>query len=78
MSDSEVHQKTQAEVLRDIFCGIKGREPEDDEELKSWLTSLKGKRRRSSTLPTFLAGAKRDDHSSAQCGLTIHRWLVRA
>jgi hypothetical protein len=43
MSDSEVHQKTQAEVLRDIFCGIKGREPEDDEELKSWLTSPEGK-----------------------------------
>jgi hypothetical protein len=43
MSDTEVHQKTQAEVLRDIFCGIKGRDPENDEELKSWLTSPEGK-----------------------------------
>jgi hypothetical protein len=43
MSDAEVRQKTQDEILRDIFCGIKGREPENDEELKSWLTSPEGK-----------------------------------
>ena len=43
MSDSEVHPKTETEVLRDIFCGIKGREPETDEELKAWLASPEGK-----------------------------------
>jgi hypothetical protein len=43
MSYSEVHHKSQAEVLRDVFCGIKGREPESEEELKSWLTSPEGK-----------------------------------
>jgi hypothetical protein len=43
MSDAEVRQKTQDEILRDIFSGIKGREPENDEELKSWLTSPEGK-----------------------------------
>ncbi len=43
MSDSDIHQKTQAEVLRDIFSGINGREPKTDEELKAWLASPEGK-----------------------------------
>jgi hypothetical protein len=43
MNNSDVQQKTQAEILRDAFSGIRGREPESDEELQSWLTSPEGK-----------------------------------
>jgi hypothetical protein len=42
MSDTDGHEKTEAEALRDAFCGLKGREPQTDEELKAWLQSPEG------------------------------------
>ena len=36
-------EKTQAEILRDAFEGMKGRQPRSDQELNEWLASDEGK-----------------------------------
>ncbi len=43
MSDKEEAEKAQAQTLRDIFEGIKGRPPRTDQELEEWLASAEGK-----------------------------------
>jgi hypothetical protein len=43
MSDKEKAEKAQAQMLRDIFEGIKGRPPRSDQELNEWLASDEGK-----------------------------------
>jgi len=43
MSVTDVHQKTEAELVREAFSGVKGREPESDSELKEWIASPEGK-----------------------------------
>jgi hypothetical protein len=42
MSDKEA-DKAQAQMLRDIFEGIKGRPPRSDQELNEWLATDEGK-----------------------------------
>jgi hypothetical protein len=36
-------EKTQAQILRDAFEGMKGRQPRSDQELNEWLASDEGK-----------------------------------
>jgi hypothetical protein len=36
-------EKTQAQILRDAFEGMKGRQPKSDQELKEWLATDEGK-----------------------------------
>jgi hypothetical protein len=36
-------EKTQAQILRDAFEGMKGRQPKSDRELNDWLASPEGK-----------------------------------
>jgi hypothetical protein len=45
MSEDEKEQaeKTQAQILRDVFEGMKGRQPRSDQELNDWLASPEGK-----------------------------------
>ena len=45
MSDDEKQkaEKTQAQILRDAFEGMKGRQPWSDHELNEWLASDEGK-----------------------------------
>ena len=45
MSDDEKEkaEKTQAQILRDAFEGMKGRQPRSDQELNEWLASDEGK-----------------------------------
>ena len=43
MSEKENPGKSQIQILRDAFEGIKGRQPQSDHELKEWLTTDKGK-----------------------------------
>jgi hypothetical protein len=45
MSDNEKEEagKTQAQILRDAFEGMKGRQPSSDQELNDWLASSEGK-----------------------------------
>jgi hypothetical protein len=43
MSTKDEAEKAQAQILRDIFEGIKGRPPESDQELKEWLATDEGK-----------------------------------
>jgi hypothetical protein len=56
MSDDEKGkaEKTQAQILRDAFEGMKGRQPGSDQELNEWLASPEGKQ---ATMfePTFLS-----------------------
>jgi hypothetical protein len=40
MSEKE---KTEAQILRDVFEGMKGRQPKTDQELKEWLATDEGK-----------------------------------
>jgi hypothetical protein len=42
MSEEE-DKKAQAQRLRDLFEGMKGRAPETDQELEEWLVSPEGK-----------------------------------
>ena len=37
MSEQKKSEKTQAEVHRDIFEGLNGRQPKSDQELSEWL-----------------------------------------
>jgi hypothetical protein len=39
----EKAKKTQTQMLRDAFEGMKGRQPRSDQELNDWLASPEGK-----------------------------------
>ena len=41
--EKEKAEKTQAQILRDVFEGMKGRQPRSDQELNEWLASDEGK-----------------------------------
>ena len=43
MSEEKKAEKTQAQILRDAFEGMKGRQPKSDQELKEWLATDEGK-----------------------------------
>ena len=43
MSKNEKQEKTEIQILRDTFEGIKGRKPRSDQELKEWLVTDEGK-----------------------------------
>jgi hypothetical protein len=43
MSEEEKADKTQAQILRDAFEGMKGHQPKSDQELEAWLASDEGK-----------------------------------
>ena len=47
-------EKIQAQILRDAFEGMKGRQPRSDQELNDWLATPEGKQ---ATMfePTFLS-----------------------
>ena len=51
--EKEKAEKTQAQILRDAFEGMKGRQPGSDQELNDWLATPEGKQ---ATMfePTFL------------------------
>ena len=42
MSTKDEAEKAQAQMLRDIFEGIKGRPPRSDQELNEWLATDEG------------------------------------
>jgi hypothetical protein len=42
MSENEKAERTQAQILRDTFEGMKGRQPASDQELNEWLASSEG------------------------------------
>ena len=41
--EKEKAEKTQAQILRDVFEGMKGRQPRSDQELNDWLAFPEGK-----------------------------------
>jgi len=43
MSEKEIAEKTQAQILRDVFEGVKGRQPRSEQESKDWLASPEGR-----------------------------------
>jgi hypothetical protein len=43
MNEKEKAEKTKIQILRDIFEGMKGRQPKSDQELRQWLTTDEGK-----------------------------------
>jgi hypothetical protein len=43
MSEQKKAEKTQAQILRDAFEGMKGRPPKSDNELNEWLATDEGK-----------------------------------
>ncbi len=43
MSEQEKSEKIQAQILRDVFEGMKGRQPKSDQELEEWLATDEGK-----------------------------------
>jgi hypothetical protein len=43
MSEEKKAEKTQAQILCDAFEGMKGRQPESDQELNEWLATDEGK-----------------------------------
>ena len=43
MSEEKKAEKTQAQILCDVFEGMKGRQPKSDQELNEWLASSEGK-----------------------------------
>jgi hypothetical protein len=42
-TEKEKAKKAQAQMLRNAFEGMKGRQPRSDQELKEWLASPEGK-----------------------------------
>ena len=42
-TEKEEAEKTQAQILRNAFEGLKGRQPRSDQELNEWLASDEGK-----------------------------------
>jgi len=43
MSEKEKGTKTRAQFLRDVFEGMKGRQPTSEKELNQWLATDEGK-----------------------------------
>ena len=43
MNENAKSEKIQAQILRDAFEGMKGRQPKSDQELKEWLATDEGK-----------------------------------
>ena len=43
MSKREKSAKTEVQILRDAFEGMRGRQPKSDQELKEWLATDEGK-----------------------------------
>ena len=43
MSEKEKATKSETQILRDAFEGMKGRQPRSDQELKEWLATDEGK-----------------------------------
>ena len=43
MSEKEKAAKSEIQILRDAFEGMKGRPPKSDQELKEWLATDEGK-----------------------------------
>jgi len=43
MSEKRKTEKSQAQILRDAFEGMKGRQPQSDQEQKEWLATDEGK-----------------------------------
>ena len=43
MSEKEKSEKTHAQIRRDAFEGMKGRQPKSDQELNDWLATDEGK-----------------------------------
>ena len=43
MSEEEKAAKSEIQILRDAFEGMKGRQPKSDQELKEWLATDEGK-----------------------------------
>ena len=43
MSEKEKEAKSEIQILRDAFEGMKGRQPKSDQELKEWLATDEGK-----------------------------------
>jgi len=43
MSKEKKAEKTQVQILRDAFEGMKGRQPKSDRELNEWLATDEGK-----------------------------------
>ena len=44
MSEQEKSEKTQAEIQRDIFEALNGRQPTSDQEFSEWLATDEGKK----------------------------------
>ena len=44
MSEHEKSEKTQAELQRDIFAGLNGRQPTSDQEFSEWFATDEGKK----------------------------------
>ena len=44
MSEQERSEKTQAELQRDIFAALNGRQPKSDQEFGEWLATDEGKK----------------------------------
>lgn len=43
MSEKQKAAKSELQILRDTFEGMKGRQPKSDQELKEWLATDEGK-----------------------------------
>ena len=43
MSEQEKAAKSEIQILRDAFEGMKGRQPKSEQELKEWLATDEGK-----------------------------------
>jgi hypothetical protein len=43
MSEKEETKRSEIQILRDTFEGMKGRQPKSDNELKEWLATDEGK-----------------------------------
>ena len=43
MSEKETAAKSEIQILRDAFEGLKGRQPKSEQELKEWLATDEGK-----------------------------------
>jgi hypothetical protein len=53
LNDKEGVEKALAQRLLDLFEGVRGRLPANDQELRDWLASPEGKPRRRSNQPVF-------------------------
>ena len=42
-NEKDKAERTQSQILRDVFEGMKGRQPKSDQELNEWLASDEGK-----------------------------------